>query len=214
MTKLASIARKLGQRLGSQFNVYKSSVYLDGFSSIVSGITLESTPYKNTIYVRRIILPCYFDYRFLITSYSNRIYNQASNTGDMFVGNDADILDAIETAISQSSMIAELRMPYGPAEFLREFRQPDPDHLRHAHSFDLGCAALLCDELIYAARCFHATKQVVRTYGPYGDHDDRLIAACDEWLDLVALDPREAQVLCQARSQDVAAAYGFRHREH
>ena len=190
--------------------INKSVAYRADFEAIVSGICLEGTPYKDTVYLRRYVQPFFSTEPRVMLTYSPRV--RLENKSAYFEGSDIEIAAQCLSALDELGIVETLRRPMSARSFIEWLGAGNQLGGRATAELDLGAAYLMERELETAASFFEAAKLELRTnveqYGarPFTDRLAEDIARYTRLLSTDAVALRQL-VIDDARSN--AAALGF-----
>ncbi len=118
MANKARIAKLVRYRGKLPLHLNKAIAYSPGFSTVVSGILLEGTPYKDTVYLHHYIQPFFLPQDRIILSYSRRLQPASGNT-EFFEGSDEKIADQCLQCLERSGLCGQLARPTHADGFIR-----------------------------------------------------------------------------------------------
>ena len=116
MANKARIAKLIQRRGDPPTQVNKSIAYSPGGSTVISGLLVEGTPYKDTVYIHRYVQPFFMEQDRIILSYSRRL--QAAGGTEFFEGTDEQIADQCLHCLERTGLRQEAVEPMHEQRFI------------------------------------------------------------------------------------------------
>ena len=160
-----SLPIKLSQKKNIAFQPY--------FDYFIDGLLVEGTPYKDTAYIRRLVVPLFFGRDFVNLNYSRRLSNAGSKNSDLFRGSTADIVAAFVQSASDLRLTDDLSEPYSVSRFLKTFYTPFSPTFNISWAFDFGCAWAIEGNLELAKLWLDSVRERELRRRPIRDDESR-----------------------------------------